>query len=424
MAAWFSLVFRGDYLSPQPLAVEGLAVDNGLVPGQVDVAWQSLDNVMVPIKEYLVLAIGENAGEDPDWAEARELGTYSPLGPDFRYRESYGPEAGLVPGLPYRFTVRGRDLQDRMSPVRDSVVVTVHQGYRVSGTVIDTHGLPLAGIPVEISYEGMTGDPLRVFTDDQGAFSGYSLWGGAVVHVRTLSRDVAPGAWYDYAPDQLLNGAWQNLDITLIPNRGVDPACSEYGDSFLTYVRTMTKTRNPTSERPNTLFNKWDHYPLSVYVPDHVNKHGLDLGALCRTAPTIWNEDMDEVFFVTAGDSGSADVVFRFGTNNPGKYGEASIILPAGNHFIGDVIPQKMEVYIREDIGVAQGVQEVALHELGHVLGAANHSLCSDAGYLMYISSFGVLDNGPENAIHPDEKALIRCLRYLPQGVDMAAYEE
>ncbi len=423
LVAWNSLIFRGDYLSPEPLAVEGLDIDNGFVPGQVDISWHSIDDVIMPMIEYLVLALEDQDSVEPDWDEAMELGVFDQRGPGTIYHESFGPEANLIPGLPYRFTVRGRDTLNRLSPVRDSGVVTVGQGNRVSGILTDHRGRPLAGIPLEISFDGMTGNSMWVLTDEQGAFFGFSLWLGAVVHIRTYADDVDPGAWYDYVSDPLLDGTWQDMNLTLIPRRGVDESCPQYNGSFLTYVRTMTKTTNPTNSRPNTLLNKWDHFPLSVYIPDYVNGLGLDMGALCRTAPTTWNDDLDEVFYVFADAAQNADVVFRFGTDFPSVNGQVTILAPIGTHFIGDVIPQKMEVYIAADLSIAQRVQEVSLHELGHVLGIADHSLCNEAGYLMYISSAGVLNNGPENAIHPDEKALARCLRYLPQGVNMAGYE-
>jgi hypothetical protein len=38
----------------------------------------------------------------------------------------------------------------------------------------------------------------------------------------------------------------------------------------------------------------------------------------------------------------------------------------------------------------------------------------------MYITASGILDNGPENAIHQDELRAIKAIRHLPQGFDTA----
>jgi len=208
----------------------------------------------------------------------------------------------------------------------------------------------------------------------------------------------------------------------LLPRRGSEAGCPESGGDFLKYVRHMTRTRFPTNGRPDTRLLHWERYPLRVHVPAQVNQAGLDLAALARSSALIWNSVLAEDFFVFVAAADSADVVFRFATDNPQVNGQVSILEPAGNAFIGDVIPQREEVYIAEDMGVSQRVQEVVLHELGHVLGIAEHSLCREVGYLMYISSSGALDHGPDQAIHPDEQALAFCLRYLPQGVDMEGY--
>ncbi len=422
LTALSTLVFRGGYLSPEPLPVEGLEVHNGQGTGEVEVSWRSLDNLVSPVMEYLVVSVPVGSGEEPDWETAAVLDTVMPRGPGVVYHETMGSEAGLVPGIAYWVTVRGRDVLGRLTPVRDFVALTVDDGHRVAGTLTDHRGRPLAQIPLEITYAGSGDPPQRVVTAEDGTFHGFALWQGAEVSLRTLSREAAADLWYDFETGVLSGGQWEDIHLTLIPRRGVDPVCPQYEGSFLTYFRAMTNTDFPTNQRSDTRLYKWNHFPLSVYIPAYVNDHGMDMQALCATAPETWNDVMGEVYFTTAADSQAADVVFRFGLDIPEANGEVSILAPAGTYYIGDVIPEKMEVYIAAGMGMAQRVREVALHELGHVLGIADHSLCSEAGYLMYITSAGVLDDGPENAIHPDEKALVSCLRYLPQGVDLARY--
>ncbi len=422
LATWGNIAFRGDFLSREPLPIQGLEITNDFVPGRVEVSWLASDDLVSPIREYLVLVTPEQPGVPPDWDSAQILGRIDARGPGTTYKYSFGPESYLVPDIPNRYTVRGLDTEERLSPVRDSTVLTVESGFKISGVLTDHYGRPLAGIPLTVSFDGMNGNPQTVTTDAQGTFDCFSLWIGSVVHIQTNAQDVEPGAWYDYVTEPMVNGAWENMRLVLIPQRGVDPACPQYSGDFLTYFRSMTTTTNPTNNRSDTKLHKWDHFPLTVFIPDLISSHGFSLEPLCRTAIETWNDNMGEEFFVQVSDSVSSDVVFRFGTDNPNVNGETSLLEPQGNFFIGDVIPKKMEVYIAADMGIAQRIQEVALHEMGHVLGIATHSLCDEAGYLMYISSSGVLDNGPENAIHPDEMAMVRCLRYLPQGVNMAGY--
>ncbi len=424
LESYDTLVFQGHYRSYDPLPIEGLEVQLGPAEGEVDISWNSLDNVTIPIESYLMLATPVQEVAAPAWEEAIVLGSVVARGPGEVYREAVGLEAGLLPGVSYWFTVRGLDGQGRLTPVRDKVVLAMGGGHWVSGTLTDAQGRPLAGIPVQIDYTGLGEGPEVLVTATDGTFRGRALSSAAEVSVTTRSRDAVPGQWYDFSTGPLHDGQWEDLSLGLIPRRGVDPDCPQYGGSFLTYLRAMTNTDLPTNQRPDTRLNKWDHYPLSVYIPDYVNEHGFDMRALCATAPATWNTDMGEAYFTITDDSLAADVVFRFGLDNPQFNGEVFVLLPQGNHYIGDLIPEKMEVYIAADMSIAQRVREVALHELGHVLGCASHSLCYEAGYLMYVSSAGALDNGPLNAIHPDEKALIQCVRYLPQGVDMAGYIE
>jgi len=103
--------------------------------------------------------------------------------------------------------------------------------------------------------------------------------------------------------------------------------------------------------------------------------------------------------------------------------GQASIVLPDDQPYqLGDVVPQRMCVYIHDTLDDEQRIRETALHELGHVLGLVRHSSCSRSGYLMYFTAAGALDNGPENAIHPDELRAVRAIRHLPQGYDMEGF--
>ena len=88
---------------------------------------------------------------------------------------------------------------------------------------------------------------------------------------------------------------------------------------------------------------------------------------------------------------------------------------------LGDVIPTKMGLSIDTKLTSRTYVAEISLHELGHTLGLFNHSECSGVGYLMVVAGgFGSLRR--PDPIHLDERRAVQCIRYLPQGQDMARF--
>ena len=184
----------------------------------------------------------------------------------------------------------------------------------------------------------------------------------------------------------------------------------------------MTKTDAPTNDRPDQRLNKWDHFPLAVYLPDNPAGVGYDFPALTRLAMDQWNATLGMTLFSEAADSLGADVVASFSDAVPQVNGQVVMLAPPGVRFIGDDVPEQMGLYLNTTMFPEQRIIEVAMHEMGHILGIADHSLCSEAGYLMYITSAGALDEGMENAIHEDEQALVRIIVNLPQSVDMSGY--
>jgi len=79
-------------------------------------------------------------------------------------------------------------------------------------------------------------------------------------------------------------------------------------------------------------------------------------------------------------------------------------------------------IEIRQDFPTFQRLIETAAHELGHCLGLYGHAFCPETPYLMDNTAGGALDNGPENAIHIDERRAVRMIRQMPQGLDMSPY--
>ncbi|MFH2052199.1 MAG: hypothetical protein ABIK96_06990 [bacterium] len=416
------LRFGGDYLSPDVPEVPGVQVGNGPMAGEVAVSWDSVDNSLDPVARYDVAASPDGPITSGTFASALLLGSFPYAGLHTHYEQVFAPDDGLEIGRRYWFAVQARDETDRASPVTESPDHLVSRGWHLSGVVRDHRGEPVAGVPLDVAYMGGEGPTLRAWSQEDGTFLSPLLLAFNPVGVVTDAAESHPGLYYDVRVEGLDWDGQDSLDITLIPRHLLDDACSEFDHDFLTYLRGMTNTTNPTNNRPDTRLWKWERFPLKVFIPAATGTTGLDLADLCREMPPVWSLHLEQDVFAMTDQPDSAQVVFRFDDDLPQLNGQVSLLLPQGGHFIGDVVPARMEVYINSTMGIARRVQEVALHELGHVLGIADHSQCSDAGYLMYISSSGALDRGIEAAIHPDEKVLAWTIINLPQGVDMANY--
>lgn len=415
------LVFHGDYIPVIPLPVPGITVGPGPQLGEITLEWQSLHASYHPIVEYrtALSTAGPITGEN--WDAAVPLETLPHTGPGMSFSADYSvAEHGLVPGALTWFMVRAVDDHGNLSTIEGEHAQLVPRIVPVFGRITGISGEPLAGIPVEIGLDGASLG--RMSTDAEGAFRFEAVRNIDAITVGTRAVEVDPGVWYDHVVSPRLLDGVTPADITLIPRHPIDPVCSNYSGEFLNYLRTMTKTVHPTGNRPDLRLYRWEAFPLRVYVPGHVNQAGIDLAELCRGMAELWNTTMEASLFVLVDEPGAADVVFRFGDDLPTLNGQVSILAPGGGYTVGDVVPARMEVYINRTMNDLQRIQEVALHELGHVLGVADHSLCSEAGYLMYVSSSGALDHGPENAVHPDERNLIRTILSLPQGTDMGGY--
>jgi hypothetical protein len=211
-------------------------------------------------------------------------------------------------------------------------------------------------------------------------------------------------------------------DLVLPGKYGVDPECTAYGGDFLDYFRDMTNTETSAADTAASRLWKWDHYPLSVFLPDSVTATGRHLDDLTREMMELWNTEMGETYLVPAATPATADVRVAWLADSSSGYGEAGLELPAGG-VLGAVVPIRVLVKIASNITEDSFFQEVALHEFGHVLGLVDHSFyCNSAGHLM-------LNGGARgnlllpDPIHPDERRAVRTIRRLAQGVDMRGYE-
>ena len=253
--------------------------------------------------------------------------------------------------------------------------------------------------------------------------------------LETITSDDPPGfepytSYYDFRTDTLRYDEVDQVDITLMTRYPVDASCTEYENDFLGYFRYVTGTHQDMPNRPGTRLYRWDHYPLSVYIPDfYAAEHDSNWPAsqYATEMVELWNTTMEEDYFVLTDDEASADVYFEFVyLSSGGFYGQASIVLPTGydDPSFGEIIPERMRVEVSWNQPSSRRIREIALHELGHTLAfASTHSPCDDAPHLMRRSSSGALLNGWENGIHPDERRVVNCVRALPEGVDMSHFE-
>ncbi len=416
-----SIEFSGRYLALEPLMVTDFSARAGARTGEVDLSWTAVDHVLVPIAAYLVAGSETGPLTPENWAQAQVAVTI----PAQTGLESYAATLdsqtlGLVPGRPTWFAVRARNGLGELSPVTPETVAVPTFDRTITVKVTDEFGEIVADVPVAL--QGGDGSTLLGETDASGtfAFPGMPSNGGFTLETRTAEWQ--PGAWFDYRFTGLEDEDPGEIAIGLIPRYETDEACGDRYVDFLDYMMQMTKTDAPTNDRPDQRLNKWDHFPLAVYLPDNPAGVGYDFPALTRLAMDQWNATLGMTLFSEAADSLGADVVASFSDAVPQVNGQVVMLAPPGVRFIGDDVPEQMGLYLNTTMFPEQRIIEVAMHEMGHILGIADHSLCSEAGYLMYITSAGALDEGMENAIHEDEQALVRIIVNLPQSVDMSGY--
>jgi len=231
-------------------------------------------------------------------------------------------------------------------------------------------------------------------------------------------------SWYDFTMRDVTYDPVGSNDIIIITRYELDPSCSSYSDEFIVYFKYMTNTMLQTNLRPNLNLYKWEEYPIPVYVPPFVNEHGLDFETLCRETIDFWNLVMGEEYLYLVDTVEESRIEFYFGNEGIQYTGRTLLSEPSDQLYgLGDVIPEKMKVYIWDQLSDSQDVQETSMHELGHALGLFGHALCDGEGFLMIVNSAGILDNGPENAAHEHERRALEMIRNLPQGTNMADFQ-
>jgi len=330
-------------------------------------------------------------------------------------------DLGLTRDTDVWFALRTRDDRDLRSRPSEAVLALIPGIWWVEGSVTDPVGTPLEGIAIRDMQNRWT-----VTTDTDGLYrlGPYSQLTSMVVEAAT-PVDAPPGAsWYTALSDTLRPEGPRRQDFRLIARAGIAEECFLYEGRFLNYFLVITGTGHPTDGRPNQRLFRWESLPLAVHVPAWVSPVGIDFGHACRTALDIWNRNSGMTIFQSVEDPGEADIRFEYGLDpDLGVIGRAVMLQPGdGRLFLGEAAPEEVVLELADYFPIEQKLQETALHELGHALGLYGHSYCYDSGHLMYKTSNGALDDGPDNAIHEDEIRALRLIYDLPQGWDMAPY--
>ena len=407
-----------------PLPPRELLVRNAVAPATVEVSWLPAPARGDPVDRYEVLVSYDGPIDDGNRSAAILLDEVPHNTGQTSYTAVYSDStAGLLGNRRAWFTivtVNSAGLRAR-PPANAEVLITAR--WWATGRVVDENGQPAAGIPIRDSG-------YRAFTtsDTAGEFRLGPLTSANSYYLRTETPDVmlpgeSSGAWYDAGSGRLSYEGCQTWYPVIVNRTGLTSNCSGYDGGFVELLRGLTRTTQPTNNRPDCRLYKWESYPVTVWVPPFTSVRGFDYQALCRQTVQWWNDLMGADYLTLVDDPATARIVFRFGDDGPGFIGRAYLLEPAGlDYVIGDMIPQKIELYVHEDLYTEQLVQEIALHEMGHGLGMPGHARCSDGDYLMYITAAGALNDGPQNAVHEDEKRVLRTVRNLPQGYDMSQF--
>ncbi len=406
-------------LPPEVLSVSS---SPGPEPGDVHVSWNRVENSTYPIAEYQVAVSATSAITDANWDEARLLRQVPNQVGQVSYLENFTvADDGMVPGESIWLAVRAVDQAGQMSPVGGNTFTTVTTSWWLNGTVSDGTG----AIPSYVVVKSIAPSLSTNIDAVTGRFSLGPFRSVDEISVYTRSSTEQGSGWFDFQSTALDSIDGKDYEIVLIKRHTLDEACDGYTGQFLNYLRFMAKTQHSQNNPDNTKLRKWETYPVKVYLPDPPSVDGVDFAAASQFAMAFWDSVMGEPYFEEVDNPDVADVVINVEDRGSVLYGQVNLLEPSPQLYaLGDVIPEKVEVYLWTGIADVPnpmaGAKAVAMHEFGHVLGLLAHSGCAESGHLMVVGGTGYLTN--EHPIHTDEQNAVRCIRLLPQNVDTASY--
>jgi hypothetical protein len=401
-----------------PPAVPGATAAPGPEAVQVIMTWTRVNTSTYPIVAYDIALSYTGLVTPQNWDAARQMGSVAHVAGQVSYTATFDrANGGLVPGAEAFFAIRARDDRGQVSTEVTNRTALITTEWWIDGNVIDDAGNPLLASVGSAS-------PLR--NTNSNAAGRFRL--GPFRSIDAVTVQTTTDGYYDLLTARISSSVDVEREIVLPHQYGVDAACTAYGGDFLTYVRQMTRTETSEADSAASRLWKWDHYPVSVFLPDSTTATGRQLDDLARGMLELWNAEMsglgntrEETYLVEAASAAAADVRVAWVPDASAGYGKTSLVLPAGG-VLGDVAPIRMRVDVAVDIATDQFFQEVVLHEFGHVLGLSRHSIsCTGAGHLM-LEGGGGGNLLREYPIHPDEIRAVRTIRRLAQGVDMRRY--
>lgn len=409
---WFWVIDVAAEPATTPPMVPNVQVSAGPDPVQVMMTWNRIPASTWPITHYVVKVSFVGPVTVQNWDACEALGEVPHLAGQAGYTATFGPADGLAPGVEAWFAIRARDDHGQMSSLVAGAYTVITSEWWIEGQVTDDVGAPMLGVIVGTVAPVRNGN-----TDGAGHFRLGPFRSIDAVSVRTITTD-----HFDFASAPLSSRADIDFDIVLPYRYVIDPDCLAYGASFLDYVRDATRTTAVAGDTSATRLWRWETYPVKVFLPDSTLATGRQMDDLARPMLALWNDTVGEAMFVEVGTAAEADAHFRWVTDASAGYGQVSLELPAGG-VIGNVLPERMRIEVETGLLTDRFFQEVALHELGHVLGLIEHydNSCPTSGHLMVYGASGNLSL-PE-PIHPDEVQAVRLISHLRQGIDMARYE-
>lgn len=394
-------------------------------PGQVEVRWLWYLSNEHPTDHYEIACRFDGPVTTENFESSPVLKNTTHQSNLIRYTEVLDPADGLIPGMELWIGVRAVDADGWTTHIVESPRLVVSSAWWAQGVVHDHQGEPLVGVIILCDQ-----DAGPVISQADGSYLLGPLVDQLPITFSADASQVVPfsgtSRWFDFEGTPQEFAGVTHYDFVMIPAFELDPECHSYNGDFLEFFRNLTKTDAPGLYRQNQEFSSWSQYPVKVFVPEFVRDDNVDFGAASRYGIDIWNQALGAQILVADGvTEAEADVVFYFDNLGGLANGVTSLAEPLGfTSHLGYIIPERINVGINNVIlPNLQRVRETALHEMGHALGIYRHVQgCTQAGYLMSLTSAGCLDEGNENAIHEDEIRAMNLIYRLPRWMDMAGF--